>query len=130
VDGKRVNWQSQLLKIDSVGGLIAGALVLAVSEWLSDLYRIPRSEIVAVGVANLCYGLYSGVLWRMRERPLVLIALLVLANATWAVVCWTAAVRHADSASLIGLAHLIGEGLWVATLAVLEWRARYVLLKS
>jgi hypothetical protein len=130
VDDNRVGWQSQLLKIDSLGGLIAGALVLTVSDWLSDLYRIPRSEIVAIGVANLGYGLYSGVLWRMRERSLVLIILLVLANATWAVVCWTAALRHADSASLIGLAHLLGEGLWVATLAVLEWRARYVLVRS
>lgn len=120
-------WQRKLLWIDSVGGLVAGGIMLALSGWLSGFYRLPQSGIVVMGIANLAYGSYSGWLRRRPVRPMPLIVLLVIANAAWAVVCWSAAVRTASSASVFGLAHLIGEGGWVAGLAVLEWRAREIL---
>jgi hypothetical protein len=120
-------WQRHLLKIDSVGGLIAGVIMLALSGWLSGFHRLPQAGIVAMGIANLGYGTYSGLLHRRRVRPIPLIVLLVLANAAWAVLCWSAAARYAGSASLFGMVHLIGEGGWVAALAVLEWRARDIL---
>jgi hypothetical protein len=117
-----------LLWIDSGAGLLAGVVMLALSGWLSELYALPRPLLVAMGVANLAYGTYSGTLARRARRPRGLLVLLVAANATWAVLCMLAAVRLADTASAFGLAHLVGEGLFVGGLAALEWRERERLL--
>lgn len=46
------------------------------------------------------------------------------ANALWAVLCAATAVRLSSSASGLGLAHLVGEGLFVGGLAALEWSQR------
>jgi hypothetical protein len=123
-------WNRRLLHIDSGGALIAGVLMLVLASWLSSVYRLQQSGVVAMGIANLLYGTYSGLLARRRIRPLTLIVVLVAANAAWAVVCWVSAVRVAGSASWLGIAHLVGEGVYVATLAVLEWRSRAVLLRA
>jgi hypothetical protein len=77
-----------------------------------------------MGVANLAYGTYSGALARRARRPYALLVLLVVANATWAVLCGVAAVALAGTASAFGLAHLVGEGVFVGALAALEWRER------
>jgi hypothetical protein len=117
-----------LLWIDSGAALLAGLVVLALSGWLSELYALPRPLLVVMGVANLAYGTYSGSLARRARRPYRLIVLLVAANATWAGLCVLAAVSLADTASAFGLAHLLGEGLFVGGLAALEWRERERLL--
>ena len=120
--------RQHLLWIDSGAGLLAGVGVLALSTWLTDLYALPRPLIVGMGVANLAYGTCSGALARRAHRPYALIRLLVAANATWAALCVLAAVRFAGTASGLGLAHLIVEGVFVGGLAALEWRARRRLL--
>jgi hypothetical protein len=102
--------------------------MLSLSAWLSQLYGLPRGLLVAMGVANLGYGAFSFSLARRARRPRSLIVLLVVANATWAGLCGLAAVRFAGPASAFGLAHLVGEGLFVGGLAGLEWRQRTRLL--
>ena len=81
-----------------------------------------------MGVANLAYGAFSYSLARRASRPRALIVLLVVANASWALLCGLAAAHFAGQASAFGLAHLIGEGLFVGGLAVWEWRERESLL--
>jgi len=115
---------TRLLTIDSVGGLVAGVIVLVFSAWLSEVHALPRHLLLAIGVANLTYGSYSGLLARKALRSDALLVALILANATWAIVCFVAAVLLVESASPFGLVHLIGEGLVVGTLAGLEWRGR------
>lgn len=117
-----------LLWIDSGAALLAGVVVLALSGWLSELYALPRTLLIVMGAANLAYGTYSGALARRARRPRGLLVLLVAANATWAGLCVLAALALADTASAFGLAHLIGEGLFVGGLAGLEWRERERLL--
>lgn len=114
----------RLLRIDSGAGLLAGAAVLALSGWLAPLYDLPRALLLGMGVANLAYGTFSGSLAVRRRRPRGLIVALAAANATWALLCLAGALRFRDSASPFGLAHLIGEGALVGTLAALEWRWR------
>jgi len=110
-----------LLWIDCGAALLAGVVVSLLSRWLSDLYDIHRGLIVAMGLANLAYGTFSLSLARRASRPRSLIVLLVAANAAWAGVCVLAAVLFARTASAFGLAHLVGEGLFVGGLAWLEW---------
>lgn len=120
----------KLLWIDCGAALLAGLAVLSLSAWLGRLYALPRELLVAMGVVNLAYGAFSFSLARRARRPRSLIALLVVANATWAVLCGIAAVRLADVASAFGMVHLIGEGLFVGGLAALEWRHRAELLTA
>lgn len=117
-----------LLWIDSGAGLLGGVTMLTLSAWLSDLYALPHQLLVAMGVANLTYGTYSGLLALQTRRPYGVIVLLVAANATWAGVCLMLAMRFGATASVFGLTHLIIEGLIVGGLAALEWRVRAQLL--
>jgi hypothetical protein len=126
--GRPADVLRHLLWIDSGAGLLAGTGVLALSARLSDLYALPRPLLVAMGVANLAYGAYSGALASRARRPYGLIVLLVAANATWAGLCGLAAARFAGAATGFGLAHLLGEGLFVGGLAAVEWRVRARLL--
>jgi hypothetical protein len=119
-----------LLWVDCGAALLAGVAVLLLSSWLSQLYAMPRELLVGMGVANLAYGTYSLSLARRARRPRSLLVLLVVANATWAALCGLAAVRLAGTASAFGLAHLVGEGLFVGGLAALEWRRRERLLTA
>ena len=120
----------KLLWIDCGAALLAGLAVLSLSTWLGSLYALPRELLVAMGMVNLAYGAFSFSLARRARRPRSLIVLLVVANATWAVLCGIAAVRLAGVASAFGMVHLIGEGLFVGGLAALEWRHRAELLTA
>lgn len=111
-----------LLWIDSLGGLAVGVLVLALSSWLSTLYALPESFIVALGIANLAYGTFSLSLARRAVRPRALLRLLIGANLTWAIFCVGAGAVFASQASSYGLALLLFEGAYVGGLGLLEWR--------
>ncbi len=103
---------------------LAGVLVWLCAGWLADLYALPRDLLLTIAAVNLLYASGSGSL-ALRERPpQSLIAMLAVANVVWAVVCLTLAVRHAGTASLFGLGHLLGEALLVGGLACLEWAWR------
>jgi hypothetical protein len=114
----------RLLWIDGLAGLFVGVAVLILSNWLSRLYGLPQGLLLFTAAANLIYGIYSTTLANRRTRPLVLIKLLVIANLAWSVVCLILASTHYDSATFLGLAHLLLEGAFVAFLASVEWRLR------
>jgi hypothetical protein len=116
-----------LLWVDCSAALSAGAAIVSLSGWLSGLYALPREFLVTIGAVNVAYGLYSFSLAVRERRPQGLIVFLVVANATWSAVCWIAALALATSASLYGIAHLVLEGLFVAGLAVMEWKQRALL---
>lgn len=113
---------SSLLWIDCLGGLAVGVLVLALSPWLSRLYAMPESFVIALGAANLAYGAFSLSLARRAIRPRALLRLLIGANLAWAVFCVIASAILASQASAYGLALLLLEGAYVGGLGLLEWR--------
>jgi hypothetical protein len=119
-----------LIWLDSRAGLAVGLGVLGLSPWLAQWFGLPRLLIVFMGVANVCYGVYSGWLFRRRPRPMVAIGALVIANGVWTVTCLVAAYRFAPTATRWGVAQLVSEGLIVGTLAVMEWRARSTLARG
>ncbi|MFN0099891.1 MAG: hypothetical protein ACKVS7_14555 [Gemmatimonadaceae bacterium] len=116
-----------LLLIDSRAGLAVGAGMLLLSRWLSRLYGLSHSLVIAMGIANLAYGTYSFVLEHRSERPNAALLLLVAGNAAWGVLCLVAAILLAPFATPLGTAVLVLEGLFVGGLAVLEWRHRETL---
>ena len=112
----------RLLWIDSRAGLTVGAFVLLLSPWLPTLYGMPRGLVLAMSAANLAYGIFSGALLRMPERPRALIVTLVTANAAWALACFVTASLLAGSATILGLGTLLFEGVFVGGLAAIEWQ--------
>lgn len=113
-----------ILWLDCTAAALAGAAVLALSEWLSGLYSLPRGLLVFIGAVNLLYGAYSFSLARQAPRPLALIKLLVVANAAWVFVCLGLLLRFREQVSVFGVLHLAGEALFVGSLAALEWTQR------
>jgi len=115
----------RLLWIDCTAGAVAAAAMFVLSSWLSRLYGLPRGVLLFMGAANLLYASYSFSLARRAARPMYLIKLLVYANATWVLVCFGLAMRFREQATGFGLAHLVGEALFVGGLAALEWNQRH-----
>jgi hypothetical protein len=117
--------RQKLLWVDCLGGLAVGVLVLALSGWLSDLYRLPLDLVRFMGWVNLGYGAYSLSLASRAVRPLPLIVLLAVANMGWAVFfCFRWAFDFWGTASVFGLLQLVGEGIFVGALGCLELRWR------
>lgn len=116
-----------VLWVDCCGGLAVGLAMFAVSEWLSDLYRLPREVVLGIATANVAYGCFSLWLAIRATRPVRLIMLLALANAAWAALCGVAAIALWGKASAFGLAQFVLEALFVGWLAQLEWRQRNLL---
>ena len=59
-----------------------------------------------------------------------MIVLLVVANATWSGLCVLTAAVLTGTASMFGLTHVVGEGVFVGGLAGLEWSQREQLRRS
>lgn len=125
-----MNWRYKLLRIDSVGGLIVGLVMLLLSDYLASWYGLSRGFIIFIALVNIIYGCYSFSLLVRVKRPLSLIVLLVIANLVWAVLCMLWVVIFAQTASFFGIAHLLGEAVFVGGLAYLEWRNRDLLLTN
>lgn len=114
-----------LLWVDGLAGATAGVLVLALREWLADLYVVPAGLVLLNACANLLYGSFSLSLAARKARPRGLVVLLVAANLGWALVCAVAAATL--TAGILGRIHLVGEAAFVGGLGILEWRWREAL---
>jgi hypothetical protein len=119
----------RLLWVDCIAGALAGSAMLVLGTWLTGLYALPRGLLLFMGAVNLLYASYSFSLAVRARRPKWSISLLVFANLAWVPVCLGLAVMFRETATLFGLAHLIGEGIFVGGLAMLEWSQRDQLLE-
>lgn len=118
-----------LLWVDCTAGATVGVVVLAASGWLSRLEGLPQAVLLFTGAVNLLYACYSFSLAVRAERTMAQIKLLVFANLAWAPVCLGLALRFREHGTAFGFAHLIGEAVFVAGLAALEWTQRRRLLR-
>ena len=114
----------KLLWVDCTAGALAGVAMLVLGGWLSRWYGLPQQLLLFMGAANLLYASYSFSLARRPRRSAGSILLLVFANLGWAALCVGLAVAFRESATLLGMGHLIGEALIVGGLGWLEWTQR------
>lgn len=123
------SWRQRILWIDGLAALSAGIFVLALRGVLATFYALPLELITIIGIVNLGYSAFSLTLAsRPRSaRPIALIVGLAAANAFWACVCAFLVMRHWNAANLLGLSHIAFEGVFVLTLAAIEWRNRHLL---
>jgi len=113
-----------ILRIDGSAGLSAGMVVWLLSDVLIGLYQIPTWLLTINISANIAYGIGASLLASWQHRPIGAIVALSVANLLWAVVCLVTAVLLVPTASLFGVGHFVLEGIFVATLGILEWRWR------
>ncbi len=120
----------KLLWIDGGAALVGGMVVLLSCGWLAKWYELPRALILTIGLINLAYASFSLSLAARKRRPKNLIAFLVIANLSWAVVCLALAFIWCETVTFFGFIHLIGEAIFVTGLASSEWRWRALLLTA
>ena len=115
-----------MLCADGAAAAIVGLLVLALHDWLAQLFRFPQALVLTMGIVNLAYASYSGTLAvrALGGRPpgRAAINLLIGGNLAWTVVCMITAILTWRTASVFGHAQLVLEGIFVAALAALEHR--------
>lgn len=122
--------EGHILRIDGSAGLIAGVVMWLFSDVLVALYQIPTWLLTINIMANLIYGISSSLLASWQHRSLGAVMALSVANLLWAVLCVVTAMVLAPTASLFGVEHFVGEGLFVGTLGILEWRWRHALQRT
>lgn len=117
----------KVLWLDCLGGLVVGAVVLLGCKYLSRWENLPVEVLMGLGVANLAYGGYSLFVTTRNPRSLRLIEILALANMSWPLVCLGLTCFFWQDITVLGLLHLIGEGIYVGGLGYTEWRLRFLL---
>ena len=75
-----------------------------------------------MGIANLVYGFYSLYVTTQKPRPLRLVQILAVANMAWLIACLSIATFFWQEISILGLVHVVGEGIYVAALGAVEWK--------
>lgn len=122
-------WKN-LLWVDCVGAGLAGIAVLLLSGPLTGFYGLPTKLLIFIALVNLTYGGFSFCLASRRlPRTKRFIALLAGANLFWMPVCFVMAACFRESVTVFGLGQLVGEGLYVGGLALLEWKFRDLLIE-
>ncbi|ENW90157.1 MULTISPECIES: hypothetical protein [Acinetobacter] len=119
-----------ILWIDCTAAASAGLIVLLATQWLSQLYHLPKEIIVFVGCANLLYASYSFILANYKKRSIFLINILVIANSIWVLVCMFILWRFWQQMTVFAVLHIAGEAIFVGTLARLEYQWRHQLTFS
>lgn len=114
----------KILWVDCLGGLVVGVIVLLTYRFLSDWENLPTSIVIAMGVVNLCYGGYSLFVTTRKPRPLWMVQLLAAANMFWLFVCLAITITFWRQINFLGILHVVGEGIYVAALGVVEWKWR------
>lgn len=116
--------RQNVLWIDCLGGLLVGVLVLLFSNLISEWDSLPLGIIRFVGFANLVYGSYSLWVTTRVPRKVIFVKILAIANMAWLLVCIMIIAMHWNDISLFGVSHKLAEGIYVASLGVIEWRWR------
>jgi hypothetical protein len=111
-----------LLWIDAIAALFSGCIVLILKNPFSRLFNLPENLLITLSVVALGYSSFSFYLTQQRSPSKQLLNILVLGNSTYALACVVLLIIYFHMVSLLGVGYFLLDFLFVATLAVLEWR--------
>lgn len=112
----------RLLWIDGIAALCSGVVVFLFGSPLSAFFNLPPSLLNVMALISLGYAAYSLHLALRKVKPLSLLKGLVVANTGWAIVCLTLMFYYFNMTNLWGKGYFILEAIFVACLALLEWK--------
>ena len=118
-----------ILHIDGGAGLIVGVSVFLLQEWISSLYQLPLSTIIFIALANVIYGIYAMSLVILNNTSIHFITTLVIANVAWAITCFSIMTFYFNSITLLGIAFIFLEAIFVCILSWVEWKNRFNILQ-
>ena len=79
---------------------------------------------------NVLYSCYSLPLAYRKNKTSKMVGFLAVANMSWTPVCFILGYLNLETATIFGLLHLFGEGVYVGGLGFVEWRMREELAKE
>jgi hypothetical protein len=120
----------KILWIDSLGAIVTGILLLLLNGWIAPLFGVPNWFVIGHAFVHLAYGSYSLSLAVRRHRPMILIKFLVIANASWAIICFVLIGFLVGNSTVFAVVHFLLEGLYVGSLALIEWTVRHQLQEA
>jgi len=116
----------RILSLDGVGGLVVGALMVLFHGFLAELYGLSLPVFSFIAGANVAYGAYATTLAFRASRGHMparrAVDALIVANASWTVVCLALLLLTRATAGVLGQLHIALEGTWVLVLAAIEAR--------
>ena len=119
---------ARILALDGAGGLVVGALLLVLLRPVAAFYGLSHGVAAFVAIANVAYGSYSSSLayraFHGKPPSRRAVDAIIVANATWTLVCVALLVATWGEAGVFGQLHIGAEGLYVLALAGVE--ARFV----
>ena len=113
---------NRLIWTDGLAALSVGVGMLPLRHFLADLLQLPLWLIVAQAVTNLCYATYSLSLARRREKPVVMVRLLSIANMGYAFFAICLLRYFYNTCSSWGVAFFVAEVVFIGGLGILEWK--------
>ena len=124
-DSYRVNDERALRNIlwaDTTLGTLTALVGLVFASSLSPLLGLSSSLIVVISLVTAVYGVGAFALAVQRSLSVPLVRVLVAANWLWTAVSAALLAKHANAATVFGLAFLTLQILVVGGLAYLEGR--------
>ena len=112
-----------LLAIDAATCAAMGVLLVAGSDLVATLTRLPAQLLLWAGVSLLPIAAFMGVFSRARRVPQWAATLAVLGNLGWVVASVALPVAGIVQPNALGWLFLIGQAVVVALLAILERQA-------
>lgn len=109
----------RVLLLDAASCLATGLLLIVGASWLTDLFAIDRTALLAAGIILVPSGLFMG--WvANRMAPIApLVGLIVIGNILWVAESFLFLGQN-PAATAIGKAFVIVQAVAVAGLALLE----------
>jgi hypothetical protein len=109
----------RILLLDAASCLAMGLLLIVGASWLTDLFAISRTLLLAAGIILVPSGLFMG--WLASRMPPIaaLVALVVIGNILWVAESFLILGQN-PAATAIGKAFVIVQAVAVAGLALLE----------
>ena len=108
------------LKLDAASCLAMAAMVIPLSDLLSQPLGIGAAALSGAAAALIPIGLFVLWLGTRREAPAALVVLVIAGNIAWAVASFAAA-GSIPAVTFLGQAAVAGQGLAVLVLAIAEW---------
>ncbi len=112
-----------VLFADAASCLATGALQLAFTRSLSEVFNLPSLLLQGTGVFLLAYAAVVMLAATRDPIPRALVWVFVAGNFAWAAACTALLVDHVVAPTVLGEAWIIAQAVTVVVLAELQWTA-------
>lgn len=111
------------LLLDAVGSAAVGVALLAAPSLLADLFSLPRTLLLVVGVGIFGWVALLGLAARRPALPAAIAWAFVLGNAVYVAASFGVMLLSLVQPNTLGILFVTAQALAVALFTVLQWMA-------